>query len=174
MCVCVCSCSCLCSSPFPPGRMRTLRRSTSARSLRLLLDKPASHPANWCSSTHLSHALSKALENPCDVDASGCIYSPSRDLPRTKEGQLAVEREKVSGLCWGIVMRRGVVVDACPFSFFLCCLFSLFCRFSFHLISSTLHSPDWRFSKSNLASRTVSFRFVPNTNNKKQPIIPAR
>ncbi|GMH85479.1 hypothetical protein TrVE_jg5315 [Triparma verrucosa] len=61
---------------------------------RLMMSKPTSHPNNWCSSTHLSSELARKLSLPIEADASGSIYSPWRDLPRTKEGQ-AAWREKV-------------------------------------------------------------------------------
>ena len=80
-------------------QIKTLRRKKEGRATRLLLDKPAKHDHNWCSSTHLSKALIGKLNGPADIDASGCIYSPSRDLPRTKAGQLALEKEKVR-LVW--------------------------------------------------------------------------
>lgn len=61
---------------------------------RLMMSKPTAHANKWCSSTHLSSELAKQLSLPIEADASGNIYSPWRDLPRTKEGQ-AKWREKV-------------------------------------------------------------------------------
>lgn len=73
---------------------KTKSQNIKDRQQRLLLDKPAHHESKWQSSTHLSNVLLKQLNAPADVDASGNIYSPSRDLPRTKEGQKILESEK--------------------------------------------------------------------------------
>ena len=65
------------------------------RQKRLLLSKPAKHMNKWCSSTHLSAELMSQLSLPTDCDASSNIYSPWRDLPRTKEGQAKMAREQL-------------------------------------------------------------------------------
>ena len=66
------------------------------RSFRLMMSKPTKHLKKWVSSTHLSGELATALRAPTDADASGSIYSPWRDLPRTKEGQAKMAQETLA------------------------------------------------------------------------------
>lgn len=72
---------------------KKVKADLDGRSFRLMMSKPTKHLKKWCSSTHLSGELATALRAPTDADASGCIYSPWRDLPRTKEGQAKMAQE---------------------------------------------------------------------------------
>ncbi len=86
---------------------------------RLLMSKPTKHSNKWCSSTHLSSDLAKKLTAPVDVDATGCIYSPLRDLPRTKEGQAKLARESLPSFKPGEIGKifGEPPLDSCTESF---------------------------------------------------------
>jgi len=72
------------------GKKKT--RELDGSSFRLMMSKPKQHPKKWCSSNHLDPVLLRKLSLPIDADATGSIYSPCRDLPRTKEGQAKMAR----------------------------------------------------------------------------------
>ena len=82
------------SNPPPPKRPRTQKKK-HRQLASLSLSSSTKHLSHWCSSTHLSPSLSRSLSHPVDADASGSIYSPFRDLPRTKAGQSLWRSEKL-------------------------------------------------------------------------------
>jgi len=76
-------------------KSRLLVKLKEDRMNNLVMEKPAKHPSGWDMSYKVSAALLVKLRAPVELDASGCVYSPFRDLPRTKEGQKLLEREKL-------------------------------------------------------------------------------
>lgn len=67
----------------------------------------------------MSASLLKSLRAPIDGDASHSLYSPFRDLPRTKEAQAALAKETLASFKPGEIgtMFGEPPIDSCAESF---------------------------------------------------------
>jgi hypothetical protein len=100
---------------------RSMRRTKSVellkatRSERLLMSKPVKHSRPWDRSPHISHELMETLRAPVETDASTSVYSPHRDLPRTKEGQAKMAGETLASFKPGEIgkMFGEPPIDSC-------------------------------------------------------------